>query len=187
MKRILTIILIGGLIIGLTGCGNKTKLNKNHDTENIIQNNDNNDNNTNIEIDDNNLTCSGRFSLIMDVFVGKSSTVDGDESIHFSLAPSNEVNKYIENGNYKFIYDNNNLVSIEGIEVYKESFSKELTNEQIEEQNKEGKMKITKDNKGKITIKYKLVKDDDLVKAFKKESNLRKRLEEDAGLTCDVK
>lgn len=135
----------------------------------------------------NNMTCSGKYSLIMDVYLMKSysASVDGSSSdTSVSSIMFNEADPYIENGDYEFIYDGDELVGIKGTELFSEQLQSQITDEQIESLNAEGRMKITKESNGKYTVEYELDENDDYVKAFNKEEDLRKTIEKSTSLSC---
>ncbi len=183
-KKILSILLVGILVVGLTGCGNNI-INKTNtkDFDTGLNNNENNNDNNN------NLTCSGKTSLMTDIFYG-TTTSNGDHSNNdedISIVAVEHSNEYIENGEYIFVYNNDVLTSIIGKEVFKESFSTKITDEQMKEANEKENYRVYKDRNNKIIIEYTLDKNDDLFKALRNENNLKEWLEENTNLTCNGK
>ncbi len=165
-KKILNLIVIISLFI-ITGCENSN-----------LKDTDSKGSDTKINNDDNNLKCSGKTSLMVDVLTGTTS--DGNVSIWVDDLSSD----YFENGEYTFIYDDV-LTSIKGKETFKKSFSSSLTDEQIEEANEEGKFKVYKDSNGKVIFEYTFDKNEEMVKALGNKSDLKEWLEENSKLTCN--
>ncbi len=166
-RKILGLLMVGALTLGLTGCG-----------DNIISKTSTKESNKELNNNDNNLTCSGKTSLMIDIVYSNS-----DEGIR--IAAIERSNEYIENGKYTFVYNNDGLTNITGKEIFKKSFSTEITDEQMKEANEEEAFKAYKDSNNKVVIEYTLDKNDDLVKALKNKNNLKEWLEENTNLTCN--
>lgn len=169
-EKILSILLVGILIVGLTGCGDKNTSNKNSNSE--LNSNEN----TNA----NNLTCSGKTSFVFDVLLGKVDGSDEYTNIGFT-----EYSKgYLENGEYTFVYDDETLTSVIGKEIFNESFNAGITDEQIKEANEEGSVRIYRDSNNRMVFEYTLDKDDDMIKLLGDKNNLKEWLENNSNLTC---
>lgn len=184
MKKICSLVLFSALIIGMTGCGSSNSMNNNSGEGN----NSHSDNEQKLDIiNKNTLSCSSDSTSVMtDIYItGHSYSEDQEDfedlSISFGIG-----NEDLENGEYSFIYNDDGLISIEGKEVYKKSFSNQVTDEMIDELNKQEQIKAYKKN-GKLFIEYTLKEDDKLVKVlcahYKTKKELKKFLEE-GTFTC---
>ncbi len=187
-RKICLLALLVIFLIGITGCGSSNSLNNNSGEDNNSQS----DNEQKLDIINNNiLSCSSNStSVLTDIYISDRSMTQNGE--HFKGNPEDwsisigRGNEDLEIGEYNFIYNDDGLNSIEAKETYNKSFSNQVTQEMIDELNKEEKVNAYKKN-GKVFIEYTMKNDDNIVKVFsahyKTKKELKKFLEE-GTFTC---
>ncbi len=162
--KIFCLIVCGIFIIGITGCNHSNFLG---------------------ETTGNGVFCSSNnLSVLSDVWVLGGNDSENTEELRVRFGNENGD---IEKGEYNFIYNQDGLSMIKGKEIYKKSFSNQVSNEEVEKMNAEEDLKVSKQD-GKLVLEYTIRTDSNMIKAFNAnystKEKLKTALEETGSFRC---
>ena len=185
MKKILSLILCGVLVLGTTGCGDDSSDNKNDETKKD-KTSDAIKEDVKKEIA---LECSGDYLFNFGFIVGKemqSLEESEPEKIHgYYFDDANGIG----NGEYRFVFENEKIVKMTSIETMNLTSSKQVSDADIKEEDESMEdCTLSRNNNGNVVIKCEFNTEDDYVKALNLDSktsdDLKKILEDNTELVC---
>lgn len=185
MKKIIWGFMCGIMLIGVTGCSDDSSDNKKNETKK--------DKTSDVIKEDVKkeiaLECSGDYLFNFGFIVGKTMKAadEGDSEkirdYYFDDASG------IGNGEYKFVFENYNIVKMSSIETMNLTYSKQISDAAIQaEDDSLEDCAFSRNNNGNIVIKCEFNNEDDYVKALNLDSktpdDLKVILEENTDLVC---
>lgn len=185
MKKFLSFILCGVLVLGTTGCADDSSDNKKDETKK--------DKTSDVIIEDVKkeiaLECSGDYLFNFGFIVGKgmqTAEENDPEKIHgYYFDDANGIG----NGEYRFVFENDQIIKMSSVETMNLTYSKQISDADIKDEDDSMEdCTISRNNNGNIVIKCEFDNEDDYVKALNLDSktpdDLKKILEDNTELVC---